>query len=157
MRGANGRNLVHTVALLAAAACGGGGDDVGKLDGGWTGTIDASGATYTASGSFTYDKEADLLSGELTVSDADPPHTYAIRRSEEISGVLYLELTDITDGTRGLDLDGELKKDFNGTATLRYPCPEGTCGYEGPFSLVRAGTTTGTGPSDTGPGGSGTP
>lgn len=124
------------VAAAAASGCSGGGGDVGALAGDWTGSFDVEGGPYTATGSFAFDKDEELLSGEIVVGDADPPNTYAIRRSEELSGVLYLDLTDVEDGTRGLHLDGEIKaKKFTGTATLNYTCPAGTCGYQGPFSL----------------------
>lgn len=126
--------------------------------GGWNGTIVGPGVNVTIGGEATWDAEGKILSGQFLVADPAPdvPHTYAIRRSEVTSGTLILELTDVLDGTRGLNMSGELEGDaFNGEATVRYPgdvtiCPSGTCGYMGVLALTR-GTPPPLPTGDTGP------
>lgn len=118
------------------------------LDGSWDGTVTVEPAIYPASGLFTWDEEKQLLSGQLEVIEPDLPHTYAIRRSTVGTDEVTLELTDATDGTRGLRLIGTVAGTFDGSATLRYPCDAGTCGYVGVLALTKGLGTPSTG--DTG-------
>lgn len=134
------------IGLMTVLIAGCGGEDttlLQALDGAWEGTVTVDPAIYAASALFTWDDANQLLSGEMEVAEPGLAHLYAIRRSSVVSNTVSLELTDATDGTRGLALDGTVGATFEGNATLRYPCPAGTCGYVGVLRLTK-GATLGT-------------
>lgn len=139
--------------LMAAllAGCGGSKDTtlLQALDGSWVGSVTVDPAIYAASAVFTWDEGKQLLSGQLQIDEPGSPHVYAIRRSRVTSNTVDLELTDATDGTRGLRLDGTVGESFAGNATLRYPCDQGTCGYEGILALTKGAASLGTPTGDT--------
>lgn len=132
--------------VLGLAGCGGDDELLQQLDGTWIGTVTVDPAPIGLAADFAW---VDFLEGELVVDDPGAPHTYAIRRSEALKDEVFLELTDVADATRGLDLDGTVDgASFTGTLSMTYPCDGQTCGYEGPFSLARgAGATTPTTPA----------
>jgi hypothetical protein len=119
------------------AACGGDDADLlASLDGAWAGTFATDAGDFPATAEFAWDDEAELLTGEIAVEEAPAtPHTYAVRRWETVKDTAYLELTDVTDGTRGLDVSGLVEGSFAGDTTLRYPCDGITCGWQGTFDL----------------------
>lgn len=128
------------LALALAGGCGGGDELLASLDGAWSGSVTVQPAPIGMAADFAW---GDFLSGEVVVSDPGLPHTYAIRRAVELKGEVFLELTDLGDATRGLDLDGTVEGDtFSGALSMTYPCDGGTCGYEGPFTLTRAAPAT---------------
>jgi hypothetical protein len=131
------------LALALLAACSHKEDKVlSELDGWWAGQASPDTGPYGATAHFDWDGE--LLTGEVVVTEPDATHTYAVRRWDVFDGdTIDLNLTDLTDGTRGLQLTGSVKGSYSGKATVRYPCPEGTCGWEGPFDLAAAAPTTG--------------
>jgi hypothetical protein len=126
------------VALGIASGCGGSDDKVvAELAGGWSGSVETANGPVPVVGALAFDEDAGLLTGTFELADPGQSHTYAVRRWDVSRGVVYLDLTDVTQATRGLDLDGEVAADFSGAATVSYPCETGTCGYEGDFLLTR--------------------
>lgn len=139
--------------LLAASAVGCKNEDevLAKLAGGWSGTIQSTNGPLALTGSCDFEKDSGLLTGTFTIADPGTPHAYAVRRWTVTKDTVYLDLTDAVDPTRGLDLDGTVDGGFSGQGRVAWTCPEGTCGYEGDFSLQRAegiGSVPST-PSDT--------
>ena len=135
--------------LLGLAGCGGGGDDdvLASLAGTWNGSITVSGTAIPATAELTWSN--DLLTGEVVVQDPPPevPHTYAVRRWDVIRGEAWLDLTDVLDGTRALELDAGTADglQYAGDAVVRYPCGQtAPCGYTGTFTFAAV-------PGDTAP------
>lgn len=102
------------------------------LAGAWDGETDAG---WAMSAEFAYDEPSGLLTGQVTIEEADETHAYAVRRSRG-GASLHVDLTEVVDPTRGLELDGALLgAQFVGDAEVRTPCAEGTCGWVGAFTL----------------------
>jgi hypothetical protein len=144
--------MLRKLALVMFAGCAGGDDSVllSQLDGSWDGTVFVAPDEYVASALFIWDDTQQLVSGTVDVAEIEGPHSYAVRRWSVTNDIVGLELTDVTDGTRGLHLSGTVGATFDGDATVRYPCDVGTCGYVGVISLTKGATTLGTPPTDTG-------
>ncbi|MEQ1500936.1 MAG: hypothetical protein ABMB14_01835 [Myxococcota bacterium] len=130
------------------AACSASEDDtlLAALDGTWSGgVVVGSGGPYKVDGTFAWD--GTLLTGELVIDETSgtPPvadtHTYAVRRWTTDTEV-HLDMTDVLDGTRGLDVDAVVGNKLEGEATVRYSCDAGTCGYEGEISMIKGTSTT---------------
>src|SRR5688500_14413032 len=116
------RALVVPVCLVAAC----GGDDdalLASLTGAWSGSFVTDVGTFPVAAEFAWDDAGEVLTGEVTVEEVPTaPNAYAVRRWQTVKDVAYLELTDVADGTRGLDVSGTVATTFSGDTTLRYPC-----------------------------------
>ena len=123
---------------LSLAGCAGDEDALlGSLAGSWSGAFDTDAGAFPVTAEFDWDKAKAILTGEVDVEEAPgAPQVYAVRRWSTIKDVAYLELTDVTDGTRGLDVSGSVDKTFSGETTLRYTCGADTCGWQGTFDLT---------------------
>lgn len=135
---------------IVLASCGGRKEAelLASLAGSWSGTVTTDTAAVPATAEFAWDDKDELLTGLVTLQEPapEPLRTYAVRRWDVISGEAWLDLTDVTDGTRALQLDeGVVDREYSGSAVVRYPCGESApCGYTGAFRL--APVAGGTGP-----------
>ncbi|MEQ1566387.1 MAG: hypothetical protein ABMA64_12170, partial [Myxococcota bacterium] len=139
------------ILMWLAAGCADDAKYLEKLDGTWAGTVTVIGGPFEIHGGFDFDDETEILLGEVTVGETEGSHTYAVRRWEVIKDVTYLEMTDLLDGTRGLDLNVTVAGELSGDATVRYPCQGGPCGWEGTVTMQSALPTGGTGATPTPP------
>lgn len=102
-----------------------------ELAGAWDGAVNVDGAAWPLSADLA---ETDgVLTGTVTVDEPDALHVYAVRRATGAD----LDLTDVADPTRGLELDGDTDgAAYTGDAEVRFACDAGTCGWAGTFSLT---------------------
>lgn len=143
--------------LLVLAACGGSDDRLfAGLTGSWAGSFSTDAGAFPVTATFDWDEGDELLTGTVLVEETPgAPNAYAVRRWSAIDDVAYLELTDVADGTRGLDVNGAVDGTFSGDATLRYPCGAETCGWVGTFELQSVAEPLDTGTTAPPPGGTG--
>ena len=112
-----------------------------KLDGPWEGEFKDGDLAFPLVVEFDWQQKDGLLYGKVLVTlSGEPESLWAVRRWDSHADEVYLDLTDAADITRGMDLDGPVSAgSFEGTSDISFPCPEGTCGFSGKFTLEPGG------------------
>jgi hypothetical protein len=125
--------------FLALAACGSDDKLLAELDGAYSGTFSTEGVELALTADFDWRKGEELLFGEVGLTlPAEEPSVWAVRRWQVVGDEVFLELTDTAEASRGMNLEGIPGETFSGEAGVSFACPEGTCGFYGPFSLSRS-------------------